>query len=87
MQKFDRLVDVHVRKAVVLIVENQQRPIVRLGLVDEPTDLRLDVIAGVEMVGSPEQSSITGQYPAAGVVRIGVGLALGSLVDNPPNAG
>ena len=66
-QEIDRLLDAHLRKPVVLVVQHHQGTVVGPGLVDEPADLRIDIVAGVEMIGAPEQPGPFGQHAAAGV--------------------
>src|ERR1043166_9468594 len=86
MQEVHHLMNVHVRRSVILIIENHQRLVVWLCPAHEIADLKLYIVAGIEMVGTPQKPELGSLFASDRVIRIKIGPPLTGFVDHAPDA-
>jgi hypothetical protein len=73
--------------AFILVVEREQRCVVRRGNLEEEINLRCDRAGPQKMIGAPQQANAAHAAAPIGIKLIGKAHSLGRLVDDPSDAG
>src|SRR5262245_42023303 len=85
-QELARLVEGHGVSSGALVIESNQRSLIRFGVVEKIPDLLCDVSLGTPVIGSPKQPCIACRFAAGGILGVLPGRPRCRLMDDSPNA-